>query len=441
METAILDAIKTEIAGIKAFTQTHLDAGIAPLTEETDRLGVLVLQLQARLQDAQRADLAAPFGATPRVRDGAYAGMDRLDLAIANSILTAQQDNPTGLSPATRGALDEWRINIAAAMDSVTAGSGDELVPTNESSELWRDVNLATKIMSLIRTISMPTNPFELPVDLGDINFYPGTENVAAKSTSPTTAKKTLTAYELVGEVPWSYDLDEDSVISMMEEVRALVLRNAAEIIDDVILNGDTTAANNINADGATITTSDAGKAHWLLGFDGMRHLPLISATGQANNHNAAVSDDMFNENRRNMGKYAVNPSECVHVMDISTWLISQTIENMRTLDKFGPKATILNGQLGAHEGIPVIVSEQLLKTASDGKVTDGSAGTVGQLLTFNRSQWIVGFKRQITLETVRDPQKRQNIIVVSFRIALQQREPTIADATHIALQYNITGV
>ena len=49
----------------------------------------------------------------------------------------------------------------------------------------------------------------------------------------------------------------------MMEELRRCLLHNAREVIDDVILNGDATTTNNINADGATIATiatTDAGK-------------------------------------------------------------------------------------------------------------------------------------------------------------------------------------
>ena len=315
------------------------------------------------------------------------------------------------------------------------------MVDTQEARALWDDVNLETAIAPLFNTIQMPSNPFQIPLQLGDVNWYPGTENVASKSTALTTARQTLTAYELVAEVPWSYDLDEDAVIAMMEELRRGLLRNAREVIDDVLLNGDTTTTNNINADGATIATTDAGKGHWLLGFDGLLHLPLVDNTSQANNLAGAVSDDMFNEIRAKLGKYGVRPSEVVYLTDVNTFIRSLSVANFRTLDKFGPQATVLTGQLGAVEGIPVIVSEQMLLTAADGKVTDGTAGTVGRLLILNRSQWRVGFKRELTIETVRDPQKRQNIMVVSFRIALQERSGTRSTATHTALQYNITGV
>ena len=71
-------------------------------------------------------------------------------------------------------------------------------------------------------------------------------------------------------------------------------------------------------------------------------------------------------------------------------------------------------------EGIPVIASEQMALADTDGKVTDaGNVTNTGRLLIVNRSQWRVGFKRELTIETVRDAQKRQNIMVISFRIGL----------------------
>ena len=227
----------------------------------------------------------------------------------------------------------------------------------------------------------------------------------------------------------------------MASEVRSSLVRNAAEVMDDLLLNADTTTANNINADGATISKSDAGKGHWLIGFDGLMHLPLVDNTGQANNHGAAVSDDMFNEIRGKLGKYGVRPSELAFVTDINTYLKSLTVSNFRTLDKLGPSATLLTGQLGAVEGIPVIVSEQILLADTDGKVTDGSAGTTGRLLMVNRAQWRVGFRRELSIETERDIQKRQNIMVVSMRLAFAERSGTASSATHTSLQYNITRV
>ena len=137
-----------------------------------------------------------------------------------------------------------------------------------------------------------------------------------------------------------------------------------------------------------------------------------------------------------------MRPSELTYIMDVNTYIRSLSISNFRTLDKLGPNATLLRGQLGAVEGIPVIVSEQMKLADTDGKVTDAGNGTnTGRLLIVNRSQWRVGFRRELAIETDRDIQKGQNIMVISMRLAFSERSGTRSSATHTALQYNITGV
>ena len=111
-------------------------------------------------------------------------------------------------------------------------------------------------------------------------------------------------------------------------------------------------------------------------------------------------------------------------------------------MDKLGPNATLVTGMLGAVEGIPVIVSEQMRLADTDGKVTDaGNGANTGRLLVFNRTQWAQGFRRDITIDVYRDTQKRQTVVTVSFRHGLSERSGSRANATHTALQYDITGV
>ena len=441
ISTASLEMVKRELGGIREFYEQRMNSEIPPLREEVERIGSQLLKLQdARRQGEKRSLLQqAGVGERARVLFGKYTGMDHLDLACARSLLSAQIREPAGANPRM---LEDWQSNLKAAMDSTTAGSGDELVDTQEARALWDDVNLETAIAPLFNAVQMPSNPFQIPLQLGDVNWYPGTENTAVTGSAPATARQTMTAHELVAEVPWSYDLDEDAVIAMMDELRRSLLRNAHEVIDDVILNADTTAQDNINADGATIAATTAGSGHYLIGFDGLLHQPLVDNSAMANNHNAAASADMFNEIRGKLGKYGVRPSDLAYVMDVNTYIKSLAVSSFRTLDKFGPQATVLTGQLGAVDGIPVIVSEQMALADADGKVTSGgNTNNKGRLLIVNRSQWRVGFKRELTIETVRDAQKRQNIMVVSFRIALQERSGSRSSATHTALQYNITGV
>ena len=116
------------------------------------------------------------------------------------------------------------------------------------SSLLWNDVHQETKVAGLFNRIDMPTSPFDIPLQLGDVNWYPGSENTAVAESTPKTAKQTLTAHELVAEVPWSLTLEEDAVFAVLPEVRRTLVRNAAEVIDDVLLNADRTPGNGINS-------------------------------------------------------------------------------------------------------------------------------------------------------------------------------------------------
>ena len=129
-----------------------------------------------------------------------------------------------------------------------------------------------------------------------------------------------MTAYELVAEVPWSLTLDEDAVFAVLPEVRRTLVRNAAEVIDDVLLNADRTATNGINADGGTLQTSTAGKAHFLIGFDGLVHLPLVDNTGQSVSQADEISSAAYLNLLKKLGKYGLSQSETVFVTDVATF-------------------------------------------------------------------------------------------------------------------------
>ena len=470
------------------------------LGDENARLRADVGQIQERMRERRRAEVARADDAERglRVRDGRFAGCTPLDIGIMRAVARGHADNPDApharawtaqLAEAARSLAADLapetverhfqsverrmraayapdslaRLNVRdpemqyrqvvaptlahmrdyavrAAMDSTTAGAGADLVPTLERAELWMDVNLQTLVAGLIPMFPMPSQPFDIPTQLGDVNFYPGAENTATTDTALATGKVTLTARELVAQVPFSFTLEEDDALpSLLGEIRNSLVRNTAETLDDVILNADTTTTNNINADSATISATSAGKAHWLLGYDGIVHLPLVDNTGMAINHAAAADDDLFNKVRAKAGRYGVRPSELAWIMDVNTFIRAQAADAFRTMDKLGPNATILTGMLGAVEGIPVIVSEHMRPADADGKVTDaGNTKDAGRLLLVNRTQWAQGFRRVPTIDVARDTQRRQTVVTVSLRHALTERSGARSSAGHTALAYNV---
>ena len=366
-----------------------------------------------------------------------------VDLWLAEKVLDAQMRAKNagryiaGSSEAAP-ASDDLKAALKA-LTSTGSGTGDELVPTGMADQLWDDFFLASKVVGTLAVIEMPTNPFDVPLGLGDVVWYKGTENTATTASDPATAKSTLTCTELVTEQNWSYTLDEDAVVAMAPEIRRRLAISGAEIVDDFVLNADSTDAGtgNINLDDANPTDTlyylsvgqDGSRHQWLVDYD----TQTVDAGGDALTDSDVVNMLVL------MGKYAVNPEQTVMATDVSTYLKGfMGLDGVQTLDKFGPKAVLLTGQLAAYRGIPLIVSASHRLAEADGKLSDTAASnTLGSVSCYNRLMWYVGFRRRILIEIDRAIQKRQYIMVTSLREAVAARG-TRASNTHTAGIMNV---
>jgi hypothetical protein len=187
----------------------------------------------------------------------------------------------------------------------------------------------------------MPTNPFEVPLGLGDVTWRKGTQNVATTASDPATAKSILTVTELVTEQNWSYTMEEDAIIAMAPAIRARLAISGGEIIDDFALNADATNAGtgNINLDDAD---PDDDNYYISDGQDGLRHQWIVDNTGQGVNAGGdALADADILGALVLMGKYAVRPDQVVAVADVSTYLKGLlNLDGTLTLDKYGTQAS-----------------------------------------------------------------------------------------------------
>jgi HK97 family phage major capsid protein len=366
-----------------------------------------------------------------------------VDLAIAYQMLQGQTKHYNAQQGGVAVAPSNDLVMALKAMDSTTATAGDEYVPTNLRAQLWEDFFLASRVVSAMTRVDMPTNPFDIPLGLGEITWRKGTENTAVSQSNPSTAKSTLTVNEHVAEQAWSYTLDEDSIIAMAPAIRARLAQSGAEIMDAFVLNADATATStgNINLDDAT----PAADSYYLSnGQDGVRHQWLVDNTAMGNSAGGdALTDADITTLLAEMGKYAVDPNRLAIVADVSTYLngflktgTGLPGEYVATLDKFGPSAIILTGQLAAYRGIPIIVSASHPLGQSDGK-PNALSNTLGSFSVMNRDMWYVGFRRNLMMEVDRDIQRRQYIMVTSMRQAVAAHG-TRATANHTGGVYNI---
>lgn len=364
-----------------------------------------------------------------------------VDLWLAKQLIDkAHHYNPTQV----KGISTDLDMAIKA-LTSTGSGTGDEYVPTDMADQVWMDMFLAARVAGTLDTINMPTDPFDLPLGLGSVVWRKGTQNTATTHSDPATAKSTLTTTELVTEQRWSYTLDEDSVIAIMPLLRAELARSGGEMVDDFLLNADATNAGtgNINLDDA----DPADDSYYLSdGQDGIRHQWIVDNSAQQVDAGGALTDADITAMLSKMGKYAADPRSVAMAMDVQSYLNGMLAtgtgapgEYVITLDKLGPEAVAITGQLAAYRGIPLIASSQHRLAEADAKLsTTAASNTKGSITAYNRLMWKAGFRRQLLIEADREIQNRMLVMVSSFRIAVGARG-TRSSNTHTAGIRNIT--
>jgi hypothetical protein len=278
----------------------------------------------------------------------------------------------------------------------------------------------------------MPTNPFDIPRGFGAPTWRKGTPGVPIATPDMVTGQDSLTATELVAQQDWSYQMDEDTIIALMPAMTAELRRSGSEIIDDFVLNADSTAAGgNIN----TGPGAPVPDAYYLSdGQDGVRHQHLIdNATQTFNGGGAALTDATLVAGMGLLGKYGTAVPGLVFTCDIQTYLTGflSTAAGapgnfVMTLEQFGPNALVLTGQLAAYRGIPIIPSPVYRRSLATGLIDGVTPGnnTFGNISIFHRAMWRIGFRRELLIEVARDIQTRTYTMVVSFRLATVARGP-----------------
>lgn len=460
LDQEIIDKLATLEAAVKAGTVVDWDAFKADFAKEHQAYIDSQIQekLDARPMRRVPGVLVGPDGTkiSPSSRyhkhlaafekDGYYKwGSSKvlpIDLWLAEKVIDqARRAFPEKVQT---GPSDDLRAAVKA-LTSTGSGTGDEYVPTGMDGMLWEDMFLSAIVLGAIMTVDMPTDPFDLPVGSGSLTWRKGTQNTATTANDPTTAKSTLTSTELLTEQAWSYTYDEDAVIAGMPLVRALVTRTGGEQMDSFLINADSTnaATGNINLDDA----DPADDSYYLSdGQDGLRHLHLVDNTAMTTDCAGALTDTKITGILALMGKYAANPARLAIVCDIGTYLngFLSTATGapgsfITTLEKLGPQGILISGMLASYRGVPILIGSQYPTSEADGKVsTTAGNNTKGGLTIFHRDMWKVGFRRQLLIEVDRFIQKRQMVMVSSFRIAVAAHG-TRSTATHTSGLRDIT--
>ncbi|MBZ0281023.1 MAG: HK97 family phage prohead protease [Anaerolineae bacterium] len=295
----------------------------------------------------------------------------------------------------------------ANELDHTTqANYGQEWVQTLWRDQIWDKARLENVVLSQFESLEMAAKFEELPLEKDDpeVSFVAEDTDDAhldlSGSNTPAsrlgTGKETFSAKKLALRVGWSAEENEDSIIRFAEQARKQADRAMRNAIDHILLNGDTeTGTTNINKDGAAPGAKDK-----YLAFNGLLKMALVTGTGlKVDAGNAGPSLAAVRQTRFKMGReQAPNVDEILLFAHTESYSPLLGLDEFLTMDKVGNQATALRGQLGMIDGMPVLVTAQLLLSAANGKVSNTPGNNLrGRYVVVYKPNWKVGFRRKIT--------------------------------------------
>jgi hypothetical protein len=241
--------------------------------------------------------------------------------------------------------------------------------------------------------------------------------------------------------------MEEDSIIPFVPFLRRQAALSVAHYTDSLVLNGDNTNAGtgNINLDDA-----DPADTKHYLAFDGIRHAFIVDNTGNGVDAAGPVTLSALHGLRSKMVDlsrlvdwgHPIDKRDLVYFSDPETADKIALIDEYLTVDKYGPAATIFNGEAGSIAGHPHVSTIAISKTEADAKVSTTANNNIkGQVVAANVRGFKAGWRRRVMVETERLPARDQTRIVYSLRLGFGRFTPT-GNASGIeaaAGLYNIT--
>lgn len=333
-----------------------------------------------------------------------------------------------------RAFKDRYR-DILRALDTDTSAEGTEWIPTGIGASLHEKVRAAGKIAALFPRVNLPTNPWKWPLEGADATAYrvaEPTSDTATKvsASTPGTAAATFDAEILGGRILFSKSLEADSALAILPFTQMKLVRAFVDAEEKAILDGDTDGTHMDTDTHALGTTS----ASWA--WDGLRKKALAQTVATATSCTALNLGVV----RKAMGKWGANPADLAFIIGVSNLHSLLADTNLLTVDKMGPNAVILNGQIGSVFGVPVIVSEHVREDLNASGVNDGITTTKTYMLCVNRNEWAMGLRSPLTVE-VDDSIYRETYqrVVVGFMREDFQSIAGVATNEDTAIAYNVT--
>ncbi len=326
------------------------------------------------------------------------------------------------------GDLNQDDMFFEKALDASTATGGAELVPTIYNAKIikyvyeanWARQRFATWPMRSIDE-KVPKIDSDFEIDYHSTPYAGDTSTDFLREDTPTTTEitlslKTLTARMIFDNKLYSYNVQRANLLNVYRE---MISKKIAAVEEDVLINGDTTTGtSNIN-----YTYDETNHRHgydtthneWLITMNGLRK--TATATDTDAGGNAYTLADIITQ-IKNIGIYGLNNSDLVLIVSPDVALTIIGWEEVETLDKYGPGATIFHGEVGRIKayGISIQKTDKVPCTMS-GSLTDSTGARSATVGNNSYTETILVYNETVMLGVPVYAERLLNISLIDAKV------------------------
>jgi hypothetical protein len=367
---------------------------------------------------------------------------------------SGKEHNSADLARRAPLAAKRLREHLAAGPASVAklfgdaTGTGGDWIPDPTSPLLDRDLFLARRVEALFPTVQMASKNLTLPFQTRGGRPYKAGASTSDDpgqiiSSTIATDYQTVSAVGLKVRYQVDEDASEDSIIAVEALFRAEQVQDLIDATEDLLINGD--------SDG---THQDTGLAGW-----DIRSRWGAAGLGTGSDHRntdnglrkyaiAASASRDGNTDGQTYAGVAIARSALASPHGLSTDLVILTspeyqlkmfaFDQVLTVDKMGPSAFILTGQLLSIAGMAVVGTDFVDKQYNGSGIYDNSTKTKTGFLLLNRSRYWMGIRRGTTTEMAKDITRGLMNHVTTRRFKFVNKDEPTAKA-NVVWSYNLT--
>jgi HK97 family phage prohead protease/HK97 family phage major capsid protein len=396
-------------AAEEAAMQERINKAVAAVTPSTTGAEKLVADIEARFakQDETTKGVLAGLEATLKEKQAELEAMAKSKMSFKDAkpgdISYEDKEKAVLLGKITNKNIEDTKFG----RDLVVKYAGTAQPGAHLASATWElevSLNMENEVRRrlvmapLFRQIAMQTNVMTFPLnpEAGDAQWVTsgtswGTTASAGNTAVHALSAVTLNAYKVATTEYLAYEEEEDSLLVLLPVIRDAMVRRLSRSVDAAFLLGATNPVKGLCAYDATSAAT-------------------VTSTAKVGVANLIAV-------RRDLGAWGLDPKEVTFVVSTDSYfdLLEDTL--FQTMDKVGPAATLLTGQVGMVGNSPVLVSSMF--PAKNGSSSSGASNFAA--LAVATGNFLVGNQRGLRFDTQDLVETQRKVLVASLRTGLVQ--------------------